>query len=311
MINRTLFGALASAVMGVCAFGQPGLLGSAATYSKDGWKFSVSYVIKPPLAPGQHSSIQGQTDVMHTEADPKAGTPVIFHRFLTDPVSKSYWGYDVVVEPSGQGDSATLRFRPFSLHADQLDPRYHAADFRALPLPQFPAETFASGQTIALDVLANPATGQKVIDYVQVSYEPWGHVPVKSAPRDFQVSDVVLHLVVPSLRVNDAAVPPAIVADRMLSRRLVWLSVPGRGRFLLSLVPYPGYGFQKAGTVSAFTLAFSWNGDRYECRTKQAITESSGAWNLYVLAAPAGQGSATEFSYGGVDSVEEFLGKAK
>ena len=112
--NRTLW----SAFLFTCCFvrsapAQPGLLGAAGTTSRDGWKFSVSYVVKPPLMPGQTSSIKGNTDVMHTEA--KSGSALIFHRFLTDPASKTYCGYDVVVEPIGDTHSAKLRFQPFSL----------------------------------------------------------------------------------------------------------------------------------------------------------------------------------------------------
>jgi hypothetical protein len=289
---------------------QPGLLGAAGTYSRDGWKFSVSYVVQPPLAPGQHLSITGQTDVLHSEA--KAGAPVIFHRFLTDPASKTYWGYDVEVEPTGTPGVARLRFKPFSKRAGDLPKEYHAAEFQTLASPQFPAETFQSGQTIALDVLTNPATGQKVVDYIEVSYEPI-HVASNAEPRDFQVSDVLLHIVAPSLRVNDKPVQSAVVAAQVIARKLVWLSIPAHGRFLLSLSPYPGYAFQKAGVANSFQLSFSWNGNRYEWLTREAVTESSGAWNLYVLAAPqsAAEASAQGFSYGAVNSVDEFLSQGR
>jgi hypothetical protein len=301
-------------------YGQPGLLGAAGTYSSDGWKFSVSYFVEPALSSGQRLNIQGATDVMHTDA--KAGRPVIFHRFLVDPVAKTYWGYDVEVEPTNKIGAARLRFKPFTLRADQLPKDYHAApnpihisniaEFRALAITQFPAETFQSGQTIAVEVLTNPGTGQKVVDYIDVEYEPI-HLPSRAEPRDFQVSDVILHILVPSLRVNDAEIPPAIVASRMVARKLVWLSVPGHGRFLLSLSPYSGYQFQKSGEVNGFGLSFSWNGDRYEWRTQETITESSGAWNLYVLARPQTTSEATArgFSFGAVNSVEEFLSKVR
>jgi hypothetical protein len=247
---------------------------------------------------------------MHTDA--KAGRPVIFHRFLTDPASKTYIGYDVEVEPMEKIGSARLRFRPFSLRADQLPKEYHAADYQALAPPLFPAETFQSGQTIAVDVLVSPTTGQKIVDYLEVSYEPI-RMPSKAEPRDFQVSDVILHITAPSLRVNDVAIQPAIVACQSVARKLVWLSVPAHGRFLLSLCPFAGYPFQKAGVVSGFGLSFLWNGDRFEWLTREAATESSGNWNLYVLAAPLTTAEATAkgFSFGAVNSVEEFLSKAQ
>jgi hypothetical protein len=302
---------LLTGCLAVSASGQTGLLGGAGTYSRDGWKFSCSYVAKPPLLPGQHLSIQGNTEVMHTNATD--GNPVVFHRFLTDPASKTYWGYDVVVEPTGERGSAILRFQPFSLRADQLPKEYQAAEFRSLGVPEFPSQTFQSGQMIAIDLLINPRTGQKIVDYIQVTFEPTGEVPGNAAARDFQVADVLLHVVAPSLRVNDTEVPPAIVADMAINRGLVWLAVPGRGRFLLALSPQIGYAFQKAGLANGRLLTFSWNGDRYELRTRRAITESSGAWNVYVLAAPAAAARhvAPEFSFGAVDSVEQFLSKAQ
>ena len=309
--NKAIFFTfLLAGSLAASAYGQGGLLGGAGTSSIDGWKFNASYYVEPQLSPGQHLSIVGQTDVMHTEA--KDGRPVIFHRFFTDPEAKTYWGYDVEVEPTEKLGAALLRFRPFSLRAEQLPKQYHAAGFLALPPPQFTTETFRSGQTIAVDMLKNPATGQKVVDYIEVSYEPI-NIPSKAEPRDFEVADVILHITAPSLRMNNGEVPQAIVADQAISRKLVWVSVPGRARFLLSLLPRAGYPFQKAGVVTGFDLSFSWNGDRYQWHSRSAITESSGNWNLYVLAAPVTTAEATApgFSFGAVNSVEEFLSKAQ
>src|SRR6266481_3022174 len=111
--NREIFFAvLLGGCLAASAYGQPGVLGGAGTWSNDGWKFSVSYVVEPPLAPGQLISVKGNTDVMHTDA--KAGRPVTFHRFLADPESKTYCGYDVEVEPTEKTGLARLRFKPFS-----------------------------------------------------------------------------------------------------------------------------------------------------------------------------------------------------
>jgi hypothetical protein len=295
---------LLAAGLAPSAYSQAGRLGSEGTYSGDGWKFYATYVAVPPLAPGQHISIKGHDDVLHTDA--KDGRPVTFHRYFMDPESRTYIGYDVEVEPAETSGSARLRFKPFSLRAGELPKEHHAADFQPLPTPHLPAETFPSGQMIAVDILKNPATGQKVVDYIEVSYEPINR-PSKAEPRDFQPSDVLLHIVATSLRVNGAEVPPAIVASEDVNRKLVWLSVPGRGRFLLSLSPYPGHPFQKAGVVRAYGISFSWNGDRYEWQTHKPITESVGNWNLYVLAAPPTP--APGFTFGAVNSVQEFLSR--
>jgi hypothetical protein len=72
---------------------------------------------------------------------------------------------------------------------------------------------------------------------------------------------------------------------------------------------YAGYSFQKAGVESASSISFSLNGDRYEWRSRKAITESSGNWNVYALSEPpvAGETDRQGFTYGGVNSVKEFL----
>jgi hypothetical protein len=235
-----------------------------------------------------------------------------------DPESKTYLGYDLEVEATDKPGKAQLKFKPFSLRTDQLpdrpahagDKHYQTAEYRELPAPHFPMETFPSGQMIAVEMLKNAATGQRVVEYVEVSYEPI-RIPSKAEPRDFQVADVILSITLPSLHVNGAEVPLAILASATVKNQLVWLSVPRRGRFLLSLDPYPGYAFQKAGVVANFGVSFSYNGDRYEFRTRQPITESSGNWNLYVLAAPLGSADAADrgFSFGPVNSVEEFLSR--
>ncbi|MBV9302740.1 MAG: hypothetical protein JOY62_10710 [Acidobacteriaceae bacterium] len=296
------------------AHAQHGILGGAGTYCSDGWKFSASYVLEP-WSPGQHISIEGVTDVMHTDA--KDGRPDTFHRVFVDPAAQTYWGYDVEVEPVGETGSARLRFRPFSLRADQLPKDYHpiqvpnVANFRELPPPQFPAGTFQSGQVIAIDVLKNAATGQKVVDYIEVEFEPTS-VPSKAEPRDFEASDVLLHIFLPSVRVNGKDILVSVrVADRSLHSKLIWLSLPGRARFLFSLSPRAGHPFQKTGTISGSKLSFSSNGARYELSSSKQITESNGNWNLYVLAAPPGpvDPSDSGFSYGEVNTVEEFLSK--
>jgi hypothetical protein len=230
-------------------------------------------------------------------------------------VAQTFWGYDLAVEPVGDKGKAQLRFKPLSLRADELPTDYHprqvpnARTFHALPSPQVPHGTFQSGQVIAVDVMTNPATGQKVVDYIEVEFEPVYGVS-KGEARNYEVSDVLLHVVVPSLKVNGAETTASLtIADRALHGRLIWLSIPGHGKFLLSLCPRAGYGFQKAGVVNGSRLSFSWNGDQFDLLTRAQIIEPSGNWNLYVLPAPPRVTGLAEqgFAYGELNSVDDFL----
>jgi len=145
------------------AAGQPGLLSKGSTTAFDGWRLDYSAVARPPLLPGEHVRIQ--TDATHTDLP---GQPDVFHRFFTDASSKTYFGYDLVVQPA-ESDVATVRFQPLSLRGNQLPPEYGAADYRTAAIPRFATTTFPTGQTIAVDVLENRGNGQKVVDYIQVS----------------------------------------------------------------------------------------------------------------------------------------------
>ncbi len=160
----------------MAASSEPGTF-SDGTHSAAGWTLHYTAVARPPLPAGQHVRIQ--TDATHT----KSGmAPVVFHRFFTDPVTKTYFGYDLVVEPFGQTGNASVRFQPLSLHAGQLPAQYASSDFKAVGLPRFPVESFKTGQIIAVDVLQNPATGQKVVDYVQVARETQSGSTAAAAP---------------------------------------------------------------------------------------------------------------------------------
>ena len=61
------------------------------------------------------------------------------------------------------------------------------------------------------------------------------------------------------------------MANQAIIHKLVWVSVPGHGRFLLSLFPYAGYPFQKAGVVEGFDLSFSWNGNHFQWHSRSAM----------------------------------------
>ncbi|HLK63097.1 MAG TPA: thioredoxin domain-containing protein [Bryobacteraceae bacterium] len=192
MINKTKFlTCVLAAASTAVAVNQPGAFSEGSNIGGNSWKFSYTAVARPPLTPGQHIKIQ--TDASHTEGS----GPTVFHRFFTDPVTHTYFGYDLVVEPVGQSHAAIVKFQPLSLRGNQLPAKYAAAEYRSVGLPRFPAQTFKSGQTIAVDVLENPGNGQKVTDYIQVAFVPAGdekstaHEGVALAAQDVEKAKTI------------------------------------------------------------------------------------------------------------------------
>src|SRR3569623_213916 len=89
------------------------------------------------------------------------------HRFIYDEKIKRAFGYDVSLEPSADGSTAQLRIEPLS------DPQWAIrngwAMWGAAPsgLPKYPViPNLRMGDKIALDLLVNPTTGQKIVDYL-------------------------------------------------------------------------------------------------------------------------------------------------
>jgi|ERR1051326_1324974 hypothetical protein len=142
---------------------QPGLIASGSAHTHDGWRLSYSTVVKPPVA-GQSMSISNGLLLSETDASGRA----VFHRYIADPAAKVFFGYDVLIVPNG--GSAKLAFRPLSIRPEDLPPEFQTAGSRLVEIRQFPNRTFESGQTIGITLAMNPASGQKVVDYVHVEF---------------------------------------------------------------------------------------------------------------------------------------------
>jgi hypothetical protein len=140
---------------------QPGLIATGHMQARDGWRLDYSTVIKPAI-PGQRMSLLSGVNI--TQA--KGTRPTIFHRYLGDVSAKVFFGYDVILEPNGT--STRLRFAPISKRPEDLLGEQWSPGARLLAIQEFPSKTFESGQNIAITLLADPATGQKVVDYIHV-----------------------------------------------------------------------------------------------------------------------------------------------
>src|SRR5258707_110663 len=76
---------------------------------------------------------------------------------INDPAHKSYFGYDVSLEPAADGNTAQIRIEPLRpLRADLSGP----PGWTLLQLPRYPViPNVKVGDTVALDLLVNAATG--------------------------------------------------------------------------------------------------------------------------------------------------------
>lgn len=219
------------------------------------------------------------------------------HRILLDGSRRVYFGYTVRIDLTAERAVYSLAFRPLSLTPD-LRTRFDMdATWKPLPAPQLPAfQTLRGGEVLELSLLSNDASAQRLLEYVTVQ-EPArtgfnaperAHrelVVAPGTPRDFTVADAVLQLREPRLYVNgrlDAS------SQRLLGEHtggILWIYIPKRGRFLLSIVPHARLGFRRAGEIRGSSLQFT-SGGTYTVNSAGRIAPGDAAFNLYVRHQP-------------------------
>ncbi|HVG29478.1 MAG TPA: hypothetical protein VM864_07135 [Pyrinomonadaceae bacterium] len=207
------------------------------------------------------------------------------HRVVLDREGSPVFGYDLVVEPAAAERRFRVTARPLAADFERrLRARRNGAQASAPPIPTLAraadAQTLDDGDAVALDLLVNSQTGVRVVDVVKVAFERarlW-----QSAPRDFTLDSVQIALSDQRLLVN-GEVSPAAREPRPVSGALVWFYVPGRGRFILSLVPREGYDFRKTAIIEDNRVSFDYQGDHYELVSSAPVVGTGGDWFAWVL----------------------------
>ncbi len=120
------------------------------------------------------------------------------HRLISDPGQKRYFGYDFRVE--ARSGAFQVRIEPLNLTPEELREVKVDPAWTKLSLPNYPVIPEAkAGDTIAIDVLVNPSTGHKIVDYISFLRRAPGE---PAAPQDFSLADAALEVNAPKIRVN-------------------------------------------------------------------------------------------------------------
>jgi hypothetical protein len=142
------------------------------------------------------------------------------------------------------------------------------------------------GDTIALDLLASPDGQQKLIDYIDVSCKVPDPNSASVIARDASLDDLEMSIADPTLYVNGTLVAAQRRGVR-LSGSLVWFNFPGKGRFILSVIPRRNQGFVLAGTIQNNAMTFGFGTDRYQVKSIGTIFSTGQPCNLYILRDPS------------------------
>lgn len=250
----------------------------AQDLSMDGgaaWK-DFSILFSPKIEPG--ATVPGA--LSSAVIDPAVtGTA---RRFIYDTKNKRAFGYDVKLEPSADGATGQLRIEPLS------DPEWAIRNGWARwgtpsGLPKYPViPGLKIGDTVALDLMVNPSTGQRVVDYLTLIQ---AHAPL-GPPHDFSLSDIRLSLDAPEIVANGKPFPNPGKPLGAVSGGVVVLYIEGYGRFILSLFPEPTLGFRKGGFVAGNTLTFREGATDFRIVSKGPIAPGDSQYNLYLFSQP-------------------------
>jgi hypothetical protein len=203
---------------------------------------------------------------------------VVLHR-IRDNLHKRAFCYDIALEPNADSNSAQIRIERCPADPGG-SPR---GGWTFLELPKYPVIPGVKvGDTVALDLLVNPGTGQKIVDYLTLLRR--GSIDLTRQPRDFQVADADLRLFDPQVVVDSK--PQWSIEGGGFAGPVVWLSVNGRGRFILSLLPNDKLGFRKGGVVSRDGLLIHDGVAEIRVNCSREIAPGEGVFNLYVLHEP-------------------------
>ena len=71
------------------------------------------------------------------------------------------------------------------------------------------------------------------------------------------------------------------VLPRKVSAPVVWVDIPGQGRYDLSFKPRADQGFERAGEVAENSLVFSLGGNIFRIDCADRIATGSGTYNIY------------------------------
>ncbi len=271
------------------AFGQTGVIAEGNVSGKD-YAFYWQTRLEPPSPPLANSLGYG------SGVNDKTGN---IYRVMIDRMTRTYFGYEVRVEVLAQRNDFRVTFHPLDLSPKVLDSihidnpsTWTRRDVGATAArPMYPVrdapDVVHTLDVIAVDLLVNRETKQKIVDYVVLQWpnRPWsfdlpirrGFDSVPGNPRDFRVEDVRLTLAAPAVSVNER-IEGSSRQTETGTRILVYLQ--NRGPYRLSLVSQPDY--RKAGAVRGTSLTFTSGTDRFSIGAGIPIAPGNGAFNLYV-----------------------------
>lgn len=225
--------------------------------------------------------------------------------------------YEIAVKRLGESNQFEVALdswmpTPVEAREMEIDPERVETNF----LSNYSAPlTINDGDTLALDVLVNPRTGVKLVDYFRITSRPpvvgnstKSMEKLLAAARPVEIGDVEFMVENFELRLNGKSI---YTLKGGMGGRFLWLDIPQTGRFIFSLTPISeADGFRRLAYLTRQQIIFTNGADRYELTSERPIIPASGVFYLWVRLDPtftfpshAARQIGNYFSVGAADSL--------
>lgn len=232
-----------------------------------------------------------------------------FTRTFTDSVNREVFGYEVLIEQQQQPGVYLATFTKLAMTpklAADLGKDWREWSVRDVRVPE--QKLVHDGDALNIGLISDPGSGFMLSDEITVrpnappapilprAAAPFlgnplqlsgrGSAPTVSGPaREFSAADAEMQIHQPRVIANGDAQGLSAPATN-INGSLIWLYLPGHGRYVLSLAPRPQLKFKPAGEVRGGTAKFAIAKDTITIECPQAIAPGHAAYTLYVLYDP-------------------------
>ncbi|HEY3837664.1 MAG TPA: polysaccharide biosynthesis/export family protein, partial [Bryobacteraceae bacterium] len=160
------------------AFAQPGILMNGNVLHR-GFTLNYETRLEPPAPPFVGGFVGGNV------TDDK-----LIHRYMAYNAEHKFFGYDLQVDHDETDNTYRVTFLPLSITPARIELE-NPSSWATISMPAYPSpQTIHPGDSIALDLFVNPATGQKIVEYLHfprrkgLAATMAATVPYRLAPDD-------------------------------------------------------------------------------------------------------------------------------
>lgn len=235
-----------------------------------------------------HSEATGSTQLSAHGSigiGPGTGKQDMVNRVVLDRDNNALFAYNLEASRGAAPDTVMIRIDPLSTETEKgmltywKDPRLPKIAGSHIPtvaaVREFP--NVKIGEVVTLDILQNPATGEKIYDVLQpLLGEPGPLTVTNGRPRqEISLRDI-------AVRVNNRTVP---AAPSWMIGNAIRVDIPGHGAWVIALqephVPEI-YAFAAAGRADGKMLRLKMDGDTVEITSGSSVLTQAASGVLWV-----------------------------